>query len=822
MQGEYIFYDAQLNPLETRQAPEYRFDPRTRNWFQPENPGIVVTPPYHFKTDNMVGVSFSQRANNKQAIAGVDIRLSRLMQMLKQAKSSPDSRIALITEKNQVLATSQDIATFMAGERDSLQLMNLLNIQAPELQRLLSLTHQNALDATQFTGVDGESWEGMVSNIRVADRETLRLLMVSPHSELLAEAVRSGKTSFYVSLFLTLLGVFGALWLSRLASRPLQAIYEEVLKIEQFQFDKPIQIRTRIKEIARVVAALNSMKQNISQFMNLSQELASETNFEKLQVRLLQETADQTHATGGILYFEEEGMLQASQLYWHSQAVALPPDQAGISLQSPHILARMLKYKKINGLVSIADFARAFPDLPLPEAPFHALVIPLNNQGGVCLGVLVLFFDTRQQKIHPELQAFAQALAGHTAIALNTQRLISDQKKLLESFIQLMAGAVDAKSPYTGGHCQRVPVIAKQLAEAVCAEPSGPFAQFSLTPGEWEELHIASWLHDCGKVTTPEYVVDKATKLETIYDRIHEVRMRFEVLKRDAEIHYWKGVAEGQEPTSLANVRDETLAQLDADFAFVAECNQGQVFMDAARQQRLQQIASRTWLRTLSDRMGISHDELSRKQIVPEAVLPTQEYLLADKPEQIIARPATDQETAWAEWNFTLPRPADLYNRGELNNLLIARGTLNNEERFKINEHIIQTIIMLESLPFPAHLRHVPEIAGGHHEKVNGQGYPRGLKREQMSVQSRIMAIADIFEALTASDRPYKKSKTLSESIQIMLLMCKDGHIDPALFRVFLHSGVYREYAANYLLAEQQDEVDLPATLATLDAMLSA
>ena len=118
-----------------------------------------------------------------------------------------------------------------------------------------------------------------------------------------------------------------------------------------------------------------------------------------------------------------------------------------------------------------------------------------------------------------------------------------------------------------------------------------------------------------------------------------------------------------------------------------------------------------------------------------------------------------------------------------------------------------QTIVMLESLPWPRHLRRVPEYAGGHHEKMDGSGYPRGLKREEMSVPARVMAIADIFEALTAADRPYKPPKTLSESIRIMQFMVKDNHIDPDLFKLFLESGVYKEYAAQHLKPEQIDEV---------------
>ena len=153
--------------------------------------------------------------------------------------------------------------------------------------------------------------------------------------------------------------------------------------------------------------------------------------------------------------------------------------------------------------------------------------------------------------------------------------------------------------------------------------------------------------------------------------------------------------------------------------------------------------------------------------------------------------------------------PPHKYNLGEVYNLSIVRGTLTTEERFKINDHIVQTIVMLENLPFPQHMERVPEIAGGHHEKMDGTGYPKKLKGTEMSVPARIMAIADVFEALTAADRPYKKAKTLSESIHIMAHMVDDQHLDAELFRLFLESGVYRDYAVQYLESDQLDDICL-------------
>jgi hypothetical protein len=304
-------------------------------------------------------------------------------------------------------------------------------------------------------------------------------------------------------------------------------------------------------------------------------------------------------------------------------------------------------------------------------------------------------------------------------------------------------------------------------------------------------------------------VVDKATKLETIYNRIHEIRTRFEVLKRDAEIRFWRQVSEGGNREILQKGLQQELHALDDDFAFVARCNLGSEFMDPEHRKRLQAIAQRTWVRTLDDRLGISWQEARRKKSEVAHKLPVREYLLADKPEHCIPRPENEQINADNPWGFKLDVPKYLYNFGEVYNLSVQRGTLTAEERFKINDHIVQTIRMLSQLPFPRTLGRVTEIAGCHHERMNGTGNPRRLKGEQKSLTARMMAIADIFEALTASDRPYKKTKKLSEAVRILFFMKKEGHIDPQLFDLFLTSGVYLQYAEQYLRPEQVDAVDI-------------
>jgi HD superfamily phosphodiesterase len=298
------------------------------------------------------------------------------------------------------------------------------------------------------------------------------------------------------------------------------------------------------------------------------------------------------------------------------------------------------------------------------------------------------------------------------------------------------------------------------LAEAVNDMGEGPLATFHMSDKDRYELKIAGLLHDCGKVTTPVHVVDKSTKLETIFDRVHLLDTRFEILKRDAEIDLLKekallvahGAPSAEHDAADARHRDR-LRRLDDDRAFLRACNIGGEAMREADLERVKAIARYRWT-----------------------------------------------DTSGHEANFL--------SEDELKNLTIRAGTLTMEERQIINHHIVATIKMLEALPWPKHLKNVPEYAGGHHERMDGKGYPKGLTRDQMSVQARVMGIADIFEALTAKDRPYKKGKTLSESLQILGKFSVNGHIDPDLFDVFVRKKVYRRYAELFLDKEQIDEVD--------------
>lgn len=579
---------------------------------------------------------------------------------------------------------------------------------------------------------------------------------------------------------------------------------------------------------------MTSEQPSFKRLIDIGIALSSEKDSSRLMETILLEAKDIGRADGGTLYIRNRmDQLEFTIVRTDSLGIA-QGGTTGVEITLPAVSMFLDGEPNLKNLVSfsantgetlnLAD-AYATTDFDLSgtkkfdEATGYQsrsfLTVPLKNNSGRVIGVLQLLNSINAEgavcPFSPEIQPLIEALASQAAVSLENQNLLESQKNLLDSFIELMASAVDAKSPYTGGHCQRVPELTEMLTEAACQSTAPPFAEFSLDEEEWYELHIGAWLHDCGKVTTPEYVVDKATKLETITDRIHEVRTRFEVLKRDRIIAYQQKLLDGhQDQVGLKQELDQQLAKLDDDFAFIAECNLGGEFMEEERLIRLRQIADYEWTRTLDDRIGLSFDEAKRKDRTPAKPLPVVEKLLADRPDHIVEHDvvvhSSDPEN---RYGFQIDVPEHKYNLGEVYNLSIARGTLTAEERFKINDHIVQTIVMLENLPFPRHLERVPEIAGGHHEKMDGTGYPKKIMGSEMSIPARIMAIADVFEALTAADRPYKKPKTLSESIKIMGFMVKDQHLDPELFKLFLSSGVYQDYAERFLEPFQIDQVDI-------------
>ncbi|HUP31282.1 MAG TPA: HD domain-containing phosphohydrolase [Usitatibacter sp.] len=511
--------------------------------------------------------------------------------------------------------------------------------------------------------------------------------------------------------------------------------------------------------------------------------LSQERDIDKLLETILIAAKNLTHADGGTLYRLVDGKLRFEIVRTDSLSIAMggssgnPVPFYPIPLHNkdgePNTTMIAAYAALTHKTVNVADAyteegfdfsgTRNF-DKRTGYRSTSFLTVPMKNHEGDIIGVLQLLNATdpasrRVVAFAEEDQRLAESLASQAAIALTNRLLIQQLEVLFESLIELINTAIDDKSPYTGGHCKRVPTLTMMLAEAASDTSSGPLADFRMNERDRYELKIAGLLHDCGKITTPVHVVDKATKLQTIYDRIELVVTRFEALKREAEVEMLRAkvsALEHHDPESARRAEEacvKKLAQYDDDREFLRRTNIGSERMRPEDQARVSQIARYTW-----------RNEHGR-----------QERFLS---------------------------------RDEEDNLNVAYGTLTGNEREVINHHIVATIKMLEALPWPRHLMNVPEYAGGHHERMDGKGYPRGLTREQMSVQARVMGIADIFEALTARDRPYKKGKTLSESLGILGRMKQNGHVDPDLFDIFVREKVYLRYAREFLDADQIDVVD--------------
>ena len=523
----------------------------------------------------------------------------------------------------------------------------------------------------------------------------------------------------------------------------------------------------------------------LEKLTELSVALSSNRNIPLLLERILQTARSITLADGGTLYRTVED--EDSLAFYISINDTLGMHQGGSSAQKisiPNIqLTNPDGSKNLGAVAAYAANTRKsvnIPDVYQAEGfnfsgmrmfdekfSYHSqsfLTVPMQDHEGELVGVLQLVnaIDPDTGKPHPFSQTdqyFIEALASQAAIAITNQQLIYRLENLFEHFIKLINMGIDEKSPHTGRHCEHVPELAMMLAEAAHETTEGPVAEFKMSERDRRELWVAGLLHDCGKITTPDHVVEKSTKLQTIYDRIGLIDTRFEVLKRDAEIAILKkklelGAAlDAAQNEALDRELEEQCAALDADRNFLRKANIGSEGMKPEDQDHVTAIAARQWR----------------------------------GPEGDVISALTDDE---------------------ITNLRIRMGTLNDAERQIINNHIVVTIKMLESLPWPKQLRNVTEYAGGHHERMDGKGYPKGLTREQMSLPARMMAIADIFEALTAADRPYKRGNTLSEALEILGGFRQRDHIDPDLFDVFVRSKVYRKYAEKFMPANQIDEVD--------------
>ena len=517
----------------------------------------------------------------------------------------------------------------------------------------------------------------------------------------------------------------------------------------------------------------------VDRLIHIGAQLSSERDLAQLLEMIVEESRRFTGADGGTLFLVNEATrcLDWAIIQNETMGVRLggrAPGRPDASIFSPiplhsedgaHLLnvaaAVALSGQPVN-ICDVYDQSDAF-DFTGPQR-FDAqtgyrtrsmLVVPLTHFEGGVIGVLQLINarDARGQLVDfaQDFEALTASLASQAAVAVKNAQLFDELEAQFEAFIRTIALAIDEKSAYTSGHVRRVVELTLSLARAVDQAQDGPLAHVRFDEDAIKALRVAAWMHDVGKIASPEHVVDKATKLSALWDRIALIETRYALLlcalERDTarqliEAPHQRDVLEA----ALARASAALVDELD----FLRQCNQGVERMSDEALARLRHIAQQTFI----DPHGQAQPRLT-----PD----------------------------------------------ELKHLSVRKGTLTEDEIAIIREHAMISYKMLAQLPLSRHLARVPEIAAGHHEKLNGKGYPRGLTASQLSVEARILAIADIFEALTASDRPYKKPTPLSGVRRIMEAMVRDGELDGDLVALAMRSGVFDEYAAREVSPAQRD-----------------
>ncbi|MGR5285120.1 HD domain-containing phosphohydrolase [Vibrio maritimus] len=791
--GEAYTFDNNINLVERIELDSVHFYTNSQETTDISPDTNHISKPTKLAHSTSMGIVIS-RINAFGMRVSVDVLLEDLRDTLRDTLANDTSIRVLYNDDGAVYA-------FSSGENNQ-QESRVLHISELNIDIVPhAIERKNGGETLGRFSYQGENWFGRIVTIQPLDSEHIHLLMATKASSIFDEGELIKRQTFYASVLVFLILLPCIYLVSRLISKPIVRATKKAKAIENFQFGNAPLPHSYIKEIQELNHAQVSTQSTISRFITLTDGIARQQNLDTMLELVCSNTAASVSADGVLLYLLNT---KGDQLIPHVAQFKQAEDIHAESILVKDVtrfIEHTFNLKKAQAF-SFNELTHLRVNQPINDR-CEVIYIPLQNREGMVIGSLGLIFEQgRADETYRQHIDYLQTLLGYVSVAIETQQMLESQRALLNSFIKVFAGSLDKKSPYTGNHCQRVPILTEWLTQAAHDSSLPPFKDFHLSEKEWQELKMAGWLHDCGKITTPEHVVDKSTKLETIYDRIHEIRTRFEVIKRDREIELLKSSG-GDLNQQAKCALEEIHRQLDDDFKFIASLNLGGEFVSDKELARLDQIAATPWTRTLSKQLGISWLEKQRHQV--EERLPVQETLLSDRPEHFIPwdSPLSNDP------RFTMKPTEYKANQGERYNLATLRGTLTEEERFIINDHIIQTIQILESLPFPAHMQNVAKIAGGHHEKMDGTGYPMGLKGDEMPLAARVMAIADVFEALTSADRPYKKAKSLSESLQIMSYMVKDNHLDKSLFELFLTSGVYLRFAEEYMLDEQLDEVDI-------------
>ncbi|MCK4839611.1 MAG: GAF domain-containing protein [Desulfobulbaceae bacterium] len=509
------------------------------------------------------------------------------------------------------------------------------------------------------------------------------------------------------------------------------------------------------------------------ELVKIGMALSAEKKLEKLLEMIVSEARRYTNADGGTLYIKNDQeqlefkIIQNDSLRERNGSGCEYIAWAPVSLRdsngrenhrnvSAHcaLIGEAVNIDDVYGADFDFEGTRKF-DAKTGYRSKSMLLVPMRDHENDVIGILQLL--NAKEPATGEIVGFGDfvvdditSLASQAAIAITNVRLVKDLETLFDAFLKIIATAIDEKSPYTAGHVTNVVELTLRIAEEINKDQQGKFAEVDFSDDELAELKMAAWLHDIGKITTPEYVVDKATKLETVFDRIELVRARIEIIKRDAEIKRLK--AELAENGAGHDKSVDVVKQFDELSDFLEGVNIGSEYLSDEKIEKIKKLSEQSY-EANGGRVPLLNDE-------------------------------------------------------EKENLSIRKGTLNENERMIINDHVLLTQKMLANLPFPRKLGKVPDIAGMHHEKLNCSGYPQGLCASEIPLQARILAVADVFEALTAADRPYKHGKKLSESIRIIDLMVKDNHLDEDVCDLMIRSGVVLEYVKGKVNASQHDDFE--------------
>ncbi|MGB7402956.1 MAG: HD domain-containing phosphohydrolase [Arcobacter sp.] len=522
----------------------------------------------------------------------------------------------------------------------------------------------------------------------------------------------------------------------------------------------------------------NINKKEIKKLIDIGKSLTSEKNFDVLMEKILLGAKEFSDADGGTLYLvsDDKKRLKFQVVQTDSLSIKMGGTEGKITWPelplykedgkpNEQMVAALcaLDGKLINipDVYETKDFnfegTKKF-DESTGYRTKSMLVIPMKNHEDDVIGVLQLLNkmddDGNTITFTNEDKQLIESMASQAAVSITNNRLITELENLLDSFIKSIATAIGEKSEYTGGHINRVAEIAETLTKAI-NDDTTVFKDINFSADEIKQMSRAAWLHDIGKIVTPEYVVDKGKKLETIYDRVNTVKAKFEIVKKDYELAYYKNLSNTssqKEKEQLTIAFQNKITSLEEDLDFVISCNTGGEFMEDEKIERIKEIAK--------EKLKINGED------------------------------------------------TNLLSENEVYNLCIKKGTLTNEERDIINNHVTVSYKMLETMPFPKKLKRVPVIAGSHHKMVKGGGYsaPEILDLP-MTIEDKILAVADVFEALTANDRPYKKANSLNTSLKILSFMIKDQHLDRDIVKFFVDNNLHLDYANKYLSEEQMDEI---------------